>query len=156
MKPNLIVEPVVKFNPFIPIGKLFIMMWKGKLLIKNKDKEKWEKYKNMQSGKEAINHEMYHIKQAVSTYNNWILYYIFYVWEYIKNLPIIFGFEFPYRFNAFELEAYANQHKKVTISNWKYYKKYTLKEKRKLWKQYKNMKKQHYISFSTYAKRYIK
>lgn len=156
MKPNSIQEPQIRFTNFIPFGNYFIMMWKGVLLIKKKDEAKWNKYKNTSYGEEKINHEMYHIKQAESLLNSWVLYYICYVWEYLKNLPIIFGFEFPYRFNIFELEAYSNQHNKCITSNWKYYKKYTLKEKRKLWKQYKNMKKQNYISFSDYTRLFIK
>ena len=55
-------------------------------------------------------HEMIHVKQAENVKDSWLLYYLLYIWQWICNLPLIFrGLKMPYRFIAFELEAYFNQ-----------------------------------------------
>ena len=56
------------------------------------------------------NHEMIHVKQAVSTHNSWFLFYLLYIWQWLMNLPMIFiNIHAPYKFIPFELEAYANE-----------------------------------------------
>ena len=140
MKPSEIKNCVIKFNKVIPFGNFLAIMWKGKILIKE------------------INQEYIHLKQAVSTNDSWFYFYLNYVWQYLKNFPIIFGFEFPYRFISFELEAkgFANDFNylegKKSCERWKSYNKLSLKEKRKYWKQYKELNN---ISLSSFIKEYI-
>ena len=90
-------------------------------------------------------HEMIHVKQAVSTKDSWLMYYILYLWQWLCNLPLIIrGALMPYYFIAFELEAYINDVdwnyivvNKDGCTMWKKLKKLTLSEKMKLAKEYK-------------------
>lgn len=158
MRPSEIKNCVIKFNKVIPFGNFLAMMWKGKILIKEINQEYWKTIESDSRGKTIINHENIHLKQAVSTNDSWFYFYLNYVWQYLKNLPIIFGFEFPYRFISFELEAkgFANNFNylegKKSCDRWKSYNKLSLKEKRKYWKQYKELNN---ISLSSFIKEYI-
>lgn len=142
-KPSQIEKMKIVFNWLLPLGHYFLMAFCGKILIKKCDKNKWE-YR-VQTGRnvEDENHEMLHTKQAVSTKDSWIVFYSTYIWYYLKNLPIINGFEMPYKFNPFELEAYGFQHDLEYTKNydakakpWKKYAKLTLKQKKQLYKEY--------------------
>ena len=102
------------------------------------------------------NHEMIHVKQAVSTHNSWFLFYLLYIWQWLMNLPMIFiNLHAPYRFIAFELEAYANEtnvgyQKEIAdgANLWRDFNKLTFLEKWKLARQY-------YKSGRTYMFRYF-
>ncbi len=88
-------------------------------------------------------HEAIHVRQAESTKNSWLLFYILYIWQKIKNMPLIFiDINAPYKFSAFELEAYAYQddwnYCKNICTKWKSYDKLTMKQKRELAKKYYN------------------
>ena len=161
MKPSEKNNIEIKFTKFIPIGK-FLMMWKGDILIKNKDKDRWDNIKDSITGKEYINHEKIHLKQAVSTNDSWLSYYFKYCIKYIQNLPLIFGFVFPYKFISFEMEAYANEDNmtyldgKEKTEGWKYYDKLTLKEKRKYWKLYKEIRSEKIIGFGDFINQFVK
>lgn len=90
------------------------------------------------------NHEMIHVKQAVSTHNSWFLFYLLYIWQWLMNLPMIFiNIHAPYKFIPFELEAYANEanvgYQKEIVDGanlWREFNKLTIFEKWKLAKQY--------------------
>lgn len=90
------------------------------------------------------NHEMIHVKQAVSTHNSWFLFYLLYIWQWLMNLPMIFiDLHAPYKFIPFELEAYANEanvgYQKEIVDGanlWWEFNKLTIFEKWKLAKQY--------------------
>ena len=92
------------------------------------------------------NHEMIHVKQAVSTHNSWFLFYLLYIWQWLVNLPMIFINKYaPYKFIPFELEAYANEanvgYQKEIVDGanlWREFNKLTFLEKWKLEKQYYN------------------
>jgi hypothetical protein len=86
-------------------------------------------------------HETIHVRQAESTNDSWVQYYLKYVWQWILNFPLIFiNIYAPYKFIAFELEAYANQDNwdycLGKCEKWKKYNKLTIKQKRELAKQY--------------------
>ena len=86
-------------------------------------------------------HETIHVRQAESTNDSWAQYYLKYVWQWILNFPLIFiNIYAPYKFIAFELEAYANQDNwdycLGKCEKWKKYNKLTIKQKRELAKQY--------------------
>jgi len=94
-------------------------------------------------------HETIHVRQAESTKDSWLFYYAKYVWQWIKNLPIIFvNLYAPYKFISFELEAYRYQNDwnycLGKCENWKKYNTLTLKQKRELAKEYYKFK----INFS--------
>lgn len=106
-------------------------------------------------------HEMIHVKQAVSTCNSWFLFYILYLWQWLCNLPLLFiNVYAPYRFIAFELEAFCNE------ANYKYYNE--IQNGAVLWKKFNKLsltKKYNYAKdyysksrimyFREYINRYI-
>lgn len=98
-------------------------------------------------------HETIHVRQAESTHDSWLLYYLKYIWQWIINFPLIFVNTYaPYKFMPFELEAYANQddwdYCLGKCENWKVYKKLTLKQKRQFAKDYyKSPIKPYFTSF---------
>lgn len=145
MRPSQIKEMIVKYTWCIPFGSFFIMTFWGKMLIKRRDKDDWEKVKNTSYGAKYTNHEMIHVKQAVSTNDSWFKFYLLYIWYYLKTLPIINGFKMPYYFIPFEIEAYRYEDDLSYIeknnngtTDWKRYKKLTLKQKKQLYKDYQN------------------
>lgn len=55
-------------------------------------------------------HETIHVRQAQSMGNSWLRFYLNYVWQYIKNLPLIFiDLYAPYKLIPTEIEAYLHQ-----------------------------------------------
>ena len=57
------------------------------------------------------NHEMIHLRQAQSTHDSWLLFYLLYGWYYLTALPQNLKMRnAAYRLNPFELEAYAHEH----------------------------------------------
>lgn len=86
-------------------------------------------------------HETIHVRQAESTSDSWLFFYAKYLWQWFKNLPLIFvNLYAPYKFMAFELEAYRYQddwdYCLKVCDGWKAYNKLKLKDKRKVAKQY--------------------
>lgn len=147
-KPNQIKEMEVKFNNFIPFDGFLCITFFGKMFIRNKNKQRWEDKEKKGQNRITKNHELTHAKQAIKRCNSWVMFYLLYVWQYLKNLPIINGFDMPYKFISIELEAFANEnddnyniiHKDGT-TGWKSYNKLTIKEKKQFYKQYKLSKK---------------
>jgi len=86
-------------------------------------------------------HETIHVRQAESTKDSWVVYYLKYIWQWILNFPLIFvNLYAPYKFMPFELEAYANQDNwDYCLGKCEYWKKYntlTLKQKKQFAKEY--------------------
>lgn len=56
-------------------------------------------------------HEMIHLRQAQSTHDSWLCFYILYIWYCLKALPLNRRLKNAgYRLNPFELEAYAHMY----------------------------------------------
>ena len=54
-------------------------------------------------------HEMIHLRQAQSTHDSWLLFYLLYVWYYLRALPQNRRLRnAAYLINPFELEAYCH------------------------------------------------
>ena len=86
-------------------------------------------------------HETIHVRQAESTHDSWLLYYLKYIWQWIKNFPLLFvNVSAPYKFISFELEAHRHQddwdYCVGKCERWKKYGKLNLREKRILAKDY--------------------
>ena len=86
-------------------------------------------------------HETIHVRQAESTSDSWIAFYLKYIWQWIKNLPLLFvNVSAPYKFMPFELEAYRYQDEwdycLGKCEKWKEYNKLTLKQKREFAKEF--------------------
>lgn len=57
------------------------------------------------------NHEMIHLRQAQSTHNSWICFYLLYSWYWLRALPLNRKMKgAAYYLNPFEIEAYDNEH----------------------------------------------
>lgn len=87
-------------------------------------------------------HETIHVRQAEEARDSWFIYYLNYVWQWICNLPLIlYGWNMPYKFIPYELEAYANEDNFYYTCNvaeqWREFKKIPFKQKRKYVKEYK-------------------
>ena len=91
-------------------------------------------------------HETIHVKQAENTKNSWWLFYLVYLWQWIKNLPLIFiKAHYAYYFISYELEAYANEENFEygyhEATQWRMFEeKLSLKDKKKFAKEYKQSK----------------
>lgn len=158
-KPKEITELEISYRRFLPPSSFKYMMMFGKLFVNKKNKEKFEENEKKGLNEKAKNHEMIHVKQAVNKKNSWLLFYITYFWMWVKNLPLFNGFEFPYKFIAFEMEAFYFEddmdyvkNNENGCSNYKYFDSITLKEKKRLYNEYKTIKKEKYISFHNFLK----
>ena len=136
------------------------IMWKGIAYCKRTEMmDDINKSEDIDSNLKS--HELIHVRQAYSMKDSWLRFYANYVWEYIKNLPLIFtAIKAPYFMIPTEIEAYANANnwkyaaKNKPLEEWKKYQKLTLKEKRGLAKDFfatKDLKK-----FSSAVKKLIK
>ena len=101
-------------------------------------------------------HETIHIKQAESTNDSWLKFYLLYLWQWICNLPLMWhGLLMPYRFIEFELEAYSNEDdysypNKGKAEQWRKFKKLSLKDKMELASRYKKVKR--FMAFRKFVK----
>lgn len=89
------------------------------------------------------NHEMIHVRQAVSVKDSWLRFYFLYLCMWIWNIPLLFvNSHAPYKFIPFELEAYGNENDMNYLSDkdrceeWRMYRKLTMKERRMFAKMY--------------------
>jgi hypothetical protein len=124
------------FSGFVAITLFGVVYCKSQSRV-----DEINKSENIDSQLES--HETIHVRQAESTKDSWLLYYLKYIWQWIINFPLIFVNTYaPYKFMPFELEAYANQddwnYCLGKCENWKVYKKLTLKQKRQFAKDYYN------------------
>lgn len=157
-KPSEVKEMILKFTYLIPFSGFYVMTFCDKMLVRKGNKDHWEMGEKNGYNDVVRNHELTHVKQAVSTKDSWFVFYSKYIWRYLKNIPIINGFKMPYKFISFELEAYANENNleyaksfENGTENWKKYDKLTLKQKKDLYKQYKSSR----LSFSTFVRTYV-
>lgn len=88
------------------------------------------------------NHEMIHVRQAWSTSNCWLLFYLTYLCEWLYNLPLIFVDTYaPYKFMPMELEAYRHEYEMdynsdEATTGWKKYKTLKMSTRRALAKEW--------------------
>lgn len=146
-KPNEIDKIEIKWNNILPFPGYFAMTFFGKMWIRKSKKQKWLNYIKWGMSEIVLNHEMIHVKQAVSTNNSWWKFYALYIWEWLKANPIFNGFNFAYKMNPFELEAYSNERDMTynTINyngaaQWKLFKELKVKKRKELWKFFKENK----------------
>ena len=86
-------------------------------------------------------HEMIHLRQAQSTHDSWLLFYVLYLWYYLRALPQNRRMKnAAYRINPFEMEAYRHmddphyldQCREKGANGWRKYAKMSPKERLKL------------------------
>lgn len=90
-------------------------------------------------------HETIHVRQAEGTKNSWLLFYLKYIWQWIKNIPLItVNLNAVYKFIPIELEAYRHEDEydycTKVCTDWKKYKQLTLKQKKAFAKDYYTLK----------------
>ena len=86
-----------------------------------------------EQGNEVKRHEMIHLRQAQSTHDSWLLFYIRYLWYYLRALPLNRKARYAaYRLNPFEMEAYAHMYEPDYLEQ--------CKEGATEWRKYAKMK----------------
>ena len=89
------------------------------------------------------NHEMIHLKQAQSLHNSWFLFYVRYIWYYVRAIPQNkYMRNAAYYLNPFEMEAYEHMYEKDYLekckdgaNGWRVYAKMKPKARRELSKR---------------------
>lgn len=87
------------------------------------------------------NHEMIHLRQAQSTGDSWVRFYLLYIWYWLKGLRMNRHMKnAAYLLNPFELEAYERMHDLHYLdrcqdgaTEWRRYAKMPLKERLRLY-----------------------
>lgn len=77
-------------------------------------------YLNTNRGQLTISHEKIHILQKKST-KLWAIFYILYIWYFLKLYLCTFKWRLSYRTIPFEMEAFDRQYEVVEKSEWKHY-----------------------------------
>lgn len=116
------------------------LTWKGYAYCKTrKDADELNKTENIDS--QLKSHETIHIRQAQSTDNSWLKFYVQYTLQWIKNLTLItVNIKAPYKFMPMEMEAYLHQDEydycENTATQWRELKKIKAKTKKQWAKEY--------------------
>ena len=150
MKPSKFITVKGKKAWFLLSG-FSALTWKGYAYCKTR------KQANIINSTDKIDsqlesHETIHIRQAESMHDSWFRFYVKYVFEWICNLPLItINSRAPYMFMPIEMEAYLNQDDwnycmHGATRQWKLLETLTLKDKRRLAKEYYGSKPKPYIT----------
>lgn len=121
---------VVQMKHF-PFQGYSAMSWCGKIITRKDN-----------VSDRVINHERIHLEEALELAklektSTWLIYYWQYLKYWIKGNPITAPASSAYYTIPFEMEAYGNEHDfnyKVTANSWK---KYELKHRKKVYKEYR-------------------
>ena len=92
---------------------------------------------------ELKNHEMIHLRQARSTHDSWLCFYLLYAWYYLRALPYNRQLKnAAYRLNPFEMEAYAHMNDLDYVrrrddgaNGWREFARMTVRERLEYYKQ---------------------
>ena len=119
--------------------------WFGTLYCNNeKDIELINKTDTIDSNFKC--HETIHIRQAETMHDSWIRFYLNYIWNYIKNMPLIFTDTYaPYRLIGTEIEAYLHEdewdYPTKAATEWKELQKLPYREKLQIAREYNRNKR---------------
>ena len=116
------------------------MMFFGHILAHTQEEADWL---NSHGGGSLRRHETIHLRQAQSTHDSWLCYYVLYIWYYVRALPQNRHFRnAAYYLNPFEMEAYEHMYEqdylekcKNGANGWRAYAKMKPRERRKLSKR---------------------
>lgn len=120
-----------------PFKSFKLMMWCGRIIYRQGNEELIKRFFNTEIGKTDKRHETLHLKEAQEI-GSWILYYLIYLYEWLKGIPFIKPFESAYYTIPFEVEAYALEHIEGSEINYDtslLKNKYTLKHRKKIYKE---------------------
>lgn len=140
-KPSDFKEPILKPMKHFPFKNFKFMMWCGYMIYRESKQETIENYMKTNLGKKSKRHETFHLKQAqYHAKDSWIRYYWRYFCEWLKGNPITSPSSSAYSTIPFEVEAYALEDKQEALDNYDttlLKSKYTLKNRKKLYKEHK-------------------
>ena len=147
MKPSKILSVRAKKAWYLP-SNILAITWFGVIYCKKRNHaDSINSTANIDSVLKS--HETIHVRQAETTHNSWFRFYVRYVWEWVKNIPLItISLWAAYRFMPIEIEAY-NHERDFSYANsgkvgeWKELEKLTLKERRELAKSYYKSRQNH-------------
>ena len=149
MKPDQIkIMKAKKSNMLLPNFKA--ITWKGVIYCK-KQSDVDEINKSDKIDSTFKSHEMIHLRQAQSMNNSWTKFYLNYITQYFKNLPLItINIHAPYKLIPTEIEAYLNQDDRQyaqdvkPLTQWNYFQKnLKLSDKKEIAKLYYKNNEQH-------------
>lgn len=122
-----------------PFNGYRFMSWCGKIIIRSEKKDIINRFLITKAGHISITHEYGHMIQAESEHgDNWIRYYIAYLWHWLKHCPWIAPSSACYYLNRYECEAYAQE---SNLDYWRNYNRknlrniYTIPDAKEKWKE---------------------
>ena len=141
MKPSDINIPKAK-KTWLLLPNFKAITWMGTIYCKRKnDVDAINMTDDIDSSFKS--HETIHIRQAYAMKDSWFRFYVNYIFNWIKNLPLIFvNLYAPYKLIPTEIEAYLHEdswnyaRKNEPVYDWKKFQKLTLKEKKEIAKLY--------------------
>lgn len=98
---------IVRMNHF-PFKGYKWLMWCGRMIYRSDNKEQIRNEKRTKKFAVRKNHEKIHLMQASHCGDSWILYYLSYLWKWLKQ-GVISSMSANYYINPYEVEAYANE-----------------------------------------------
>ena len=153
MKPSEIIIPKAK-KTWLLLPNFKAITWRGTIYCrKQKDVDLLNETDTIDSAFKS--HETIHIRQAQSMKDSWSRFFMNYIFNWIKNLPLIFvNVHAPYKLIPTEIEAYLYQDKLdyakdvQPLNKWRIFQKLKLSQKRKIAKLYykENNEKRSYSS----------
>lgn len=159
MKPSEINHITAKKAHLLP--KHFqAITWMGTIYCnRNEDVDSINNSANIDSKLKC--HETIHVRQAQAMNDSWLKFYLNYVIQYIKNIPLILIDTYaPYRLIPTEIEAYLNEDNynypqpQQPLTAWKTFQKLTLKRKREIARLYQQLKPRRTFTYA--LKQYFK
>lgn len=134
-KPSSYEEPELMMMKHYPFKGYRFMMWCGKMIYREDNKENIETYMTTEKGARSKRHEKMHLFQAQTHgKDSWIKYYWRYFIEWVKGNPIMHPSSSAYYTIPYEVEAYALEDKEITKETYDLSllkDKYTLKDRKK-------------------------
>jgi hypothetical protein len=137
MRPSEIIIPRAKKCCFL-LPNFKAITWRGVIYCKKRvDVNTFNASDSIDSNFKS--HETIHIRQAQSMNDCWFRFYFNYVWNWIKNIPLMFvDIHAAYKLIPVEIEAYLYQNDwhyaevNKPVYEWKTFQKLSLKQKRKI------------------------
>ena len=113
-RPSLIKNmPVIRNSFWLRKGYAALTFFGTVIASTKEDAKEFENQKST-----LRNHEMIHLRQAQSTHDSWLMFYLLYVWYSLKLLPQSRKMKNAiYWLNPFEMEAYQHENDLHDLDN---------------------------------------
>ena len=140
-KPSDIDELQLLAKKYLPPSGYKFMMWCGYIIYRKSKEDIINVYFETALGIKAKRHESFHLKRAQTAHSTWVGYYLNYVWEWLKGNPFWPPFNSAYYTSPHEMEAYALEDNQDALDNYDttlFKSKYTIKNRKKTYKEHKD------------------